>query len=68
MANNFEGILDGDVEEILSSGSTERCENYVPDDTPVRSLTRELREGNPAVECLACEGYDCNCPAYQPRK
>lgn len=48
-----------------SEGSASRCDCYHP---TMRGFERELREENPDCMCCICDGYDDNCPAYNPGK
>jgi len=46
-------------------GSENRCNSYHP---TVKGFRRELRQGNPDCLCCVCDGYNEECPAYEPRR
>ena len=56
-----ENLFDSDSD----AGYEERCDCYHP---TMRGFERELREENPDCLCCICDGYDGNCPAYNPRR
>lgn len=51
--------------ENLPDTDENRCEFYHESS---RGFRRELRQGNPDCACCVCEGYDEDCPAYNPRQ